>query len=132
MSEERKFKPLIKLAGLYENQSQRSGETYFAGYLGSAKVVVLRDKNAEPGKPGWSLCIQERDPKPEQGQGNGGYGQGQSQGHGYGQSQGYGQGQRQGGYGHDRQPTPPRQATSAPLPLNNQQGGGMDDDDIPF
>ncbi|MEO5349792.1 MAG: hypothetical protein H7836_09110 [Magnetococcus sp. YQC-3] len=135
MSEERKFKPLVKLTGLYENQSQRSGETYFTGYLGAVKVVVIRDKHAEPGKPGWSLCIQERDTKPDQGEGNGGYGQGQSRGQSYGQSRGQSYGQSQGqsqGYGQDRQPTPPRQAASAPQPLNNQQEGGMDDDDIPF
>ena len=131
MSEERKFKPLVKLTGLYENQSQRSGETYFSGYLGAVKVVVIRDKHAEPGKPGWNLCIQEKDPKPEQGHGNGGYGQGQSQGQGYGQSHGYGQSQRQG-YGQGQQPTPQRQAASFSQPLNNQQEGGMDDDDIPF
>ncbi len=120
MAEERKFKPLVKLTGLYENQSQRSGETYFTGYLGAVKVVVLRDKKAEPGKPGWSLCVQEKEPTPEQGQGNGGYGQGQSHGqsHGQSQSQGYGQNQRPPGqqYG---------QSQPQPVPAGN-------DGDIPF
>ena len=75
MAEERQYKPLVKLTGLYENQSKRTGDTYFAGFLGNAKVMVLRDKNAEPGKPGWSLFVQEKEPKPDQGQGHGCYGQ---------------------------------------------------------
>lgn len=92
MAEDRAFKPLIKLTGMYENVSKRSGDTYFAGFLGGAKVMLFRDKNAEPGKPGWSLCVQEKEPKPDQGQGGSGYGQNQGQGQGYGQ-------QNQGGYG---------------------------------
>ena len=118
MSEDRKYKPLVKLTGLYENQSQRSGETYFSGYLGAVKVVVLRDKNAEPGKPGWSLCVQEKEPKPEQGQGNGAAG--------YGQSQGYSQNQRSQQNHH-----PPAQQyhqhQHQPMPGN---GGFVDD--LPF
>ena len=126
MAEDRKYKPLVKLTGLYENQSQRSGETYFSGYLGAVKVVVIRDKNAEPGKPGWNLCVQEKDPRPEQGQGNGGYGQSQSHGqsHGQSQSQGYGQNQRP-----QQNQSPPAQQyhQNQPMPGN---GGFVDD--IPF
>ncbi|MBF0098222.1 MAG: hypothetical protein HQM05_12880 [Magnetococcales bacterium] len=123
MSEERRFKPLIKLAGLYENQSQRSGETYFAGYLGSAKVVVLRDKNAEPGKPTWNLCIQEREPKAEEGGGTG-------QGQGYG---GQSQSQRQG-YGQSQRPSAQRQGMQVTQPAQQAQPHGVVDygDDLPF
>ncbi|WP_130471414.1 hypothetical protein [Candidatus Magnetaquicoccus inordinatus] len=122
MSEERRFKPLIKLAGLYENQSQRSGETYFAGYLGSAKVVVLRDKNAEPGKPTWSLCIQEREPKAEEGGG------------GAGQSQGYGQSSQRQGYGQSQRPSVQRQGMQVTQPAQQTQPHGVVDygDDLPF
>ncbi|MBF0339686.1 MAG: hypothetical protein HQL95_01820 [Magnetococcales bacterium] len=105
MAEQRK--PLVQLTGMYENTSRRSGETYYAGYLGSSKIMLFRDKNAEPGKPGWSLCVQEKDPKPSQGQG-----QGQPQQQGYGQQ----------GYGHN--PPPP------PAPAA-QQSNQMDDD-VPF
>ncbi|MBF0213035.1 MAG: hypothetical protein HQM00_05645 [Magnetococcales bacterium] len=105
MAEQRK--PLVKLTGMYENVSKNSGETYFAGYLGNSKIMLFRDKNAEPGKPGWSLCVQEKDPRPDQGQSGGGYGsQGQSQPQGYGQPQ---------------TPPPPMQ------PPHSQH-----DDDIPF
>ena len=121
MSEDRKFKPLVKLTGLYENQSKRSGETYFTGYLGAVKVVVLRNKNAEPGKPGWNLCVQEKDPKPDQGQGN----------TGYGQSQGYGQSPRQG-YGQNQQPNAHRQAGYGQPSPSHQQDNSRDDDDVPF
>ena len=65
MSTERAFKPLVKLTGLYENTSQKTGERYFTGFLGSAKVVILLDKKAEPGKTTWNLCIQEKEPKPD-------------------------------------------------------------------
>lgn len=69
MSEDRKNLPLVKLTGMYENQSQRTGATYFAGYLGTAKVLLLKDSKAEPGQPGWSLMIQEREHKATNGQG---------------------------------------------------------------
>ena len=91
-----RYKPLVKLTGLYENKSRKSGDTYFTGYLGAAKVVILRDTRAEPGKPGWNLFVQEREPKGNQGQG---YGQ---QGHGY-QGQENGQGQNFYGQGSQSQ-----------------------------
>lgn len=135
MAEERQYKPLVKLTGLYENVSKRTGDTYFSGYLGNVKVVVLRDKNAEQGKPGWSLCVQEKDPKPDQGQGqgqaNGGYShsqgyQSQTQNQGYGQSQqqnkGYGQSQLGNGYPHTSPPG------NSPPPANSSAAY----DDVPF
>ncbi|MBF0439382.1 MAG: hypothetical protein HQL93_09705 [Magnetococcales bacterium] len=67
-------KPLVKLTGMYQNTAKNSGETYFSGFLGNSKIMLFRDKNAEEGKPGWNLCVQEKDPpKPDQAQG-GGYG----------------------------------------------------------
>ena len=44
---------LVKLTGLYENQS-KAGQTYFVGYLGASKVLVLKDKHATEGQPGWA------------------------------------------------------------------------------
>ena len=135
MAEERKFHPLVKLTGLYENQSKKTGDTYFAGYLGTAKVLILRNTRAEQGKPGWGLFIQEREPKQDQGQQQGyepsrGY-QGQGQ---QGQQQSYGQpqGQQHGyqGQAHHGQPQsygqPNGQPPSAPPPTT------VNDDDIPF
>ena len=43
---------MIPLAGLYENTSQRTGKTYFTGYLGKAKVLLLKNDRAEEGQPG--------------------------------------------------------------------------------
>ena len=114
MAEQRTQKPLVKLTGMYENTSQRTGDVYFAGYLGNAKIMLFRDKNAEPGKPTWSLCLQEKDPKPDQG---GGYGQ-QAQQPPPPPQQGYGHGGGQA-YG--------SQASSQPAPQSNHP-----DDDIPF
>lgn len=61
MAEQRAFKPLVKLTGMYENISKTSGDTYFVGFLGNAKIMLFRDKNAEQGKPGWNLCLQEKE-----------------------------------------------------------------------
>ncbi|MBF0141446.1 MAG: hypothetical protein HQL74_14345 [Magnetococcales bacterium] len=64
-SDKQGLKPLVKLTGLYEKQSKKIGETYLFSYLGGAKVLILKDKNAAPGKPGWSLCVQEKPVKPD-------------------------------------------------------------------
>ena len=134
MAEERKFFPLVKLTGLYENQSKKTGDTYFAGYLGAAKVLILRDTRAEPGKPGWGLYIQEREPKQNQGQTQG-YGQPQGyqgQGHHQGQSQ-QPQGQPYGyqGQGHHGQPQGYGQPNGQPPSPATPQAVTADDD-IPF
>ena len=55
--------PLVPLAGLYENVSGRTGATYFMGYLGKAKLVMLKARDAKEGEPGWTLYVQERPPK---------------------------------------------------------------------
>ena len=55
---------LIRLTGLYENRSQKTGEVYYAGVLGGAKVLLLKDNRAADGQPTWALFIQERAPKP--------------------------------------------------------------------
>lgn len=58
---------IIPLAGLYENTSQRTGKTYFSGYLGKAKVLLLQNDRAEEGQPGWTLFLAERSQKPARG-----------------------------------------------------------------
>ena len=138
MSEERRQLPTIKLAGMYENQS-KAGKIYFAGYLGAAKIFMFRDERAEQGQPGWSLVIQEKEPKANgQGQRQGGQGQSygqraaqgqpQGQGQGYGQPAGGGYGQpagqgQQGGYPPPNPPPPPQQGAPPPSDF---------DDDLPF
>jgi hypothetical protein len=57
--------PLVKLAGMYENKSQKTGDPYFVGYMGAAKVLLLRDKKAEAGQPGWALFVSQRPERTE-------------------------------------------------------------------
>ncbi len=40
-------RPRLVLTELREYRSERTGATYFAGYLGKARVVMLRDDRAE-------------------------------------------------------------------------------------
>ncbi len=51
------------LASLYENTSQRTGKAYFTGYLGKAKLVMLRDERASEGQLQWTLFFTERPEK---------------------------------------------------------------------
>jgi hypothetical protein len=54
----------IRLAGLYENQS-KAGNRYFVGLLNSgAKLLMLENKRAGEGEPGWSLFLTEHEKKP--------------------------------------------------------------------
>lgn len=52
--------PLIKLCGLFENTSAKTGKPYYVGYLGAAKLLLLRDDKAAEGQPQWTLFIAER------------------------------------------------------------------------
>jgi hypothetical protein len=51
--------PLIRMCGLFENTS-KDGNTYFVGVAGGIKILVLRNKNAADGEPGWNLCFAAR------------------------------------------------------------------------
>jgi hypothetical protein len=56
----------VKLMELREYVSERSGKTYFSGFLGKAKVVVLRDERAEctgREKARWSVLLEEPEPR---------------------------------------------------------------------
>lgn len=57
--------PLVPFFSLYQNKSQKTGDTYLIGYLGEAKIVVFRNKEAKEGEPQWKAFIQERPPKSE-------------------------------------------------------------------
>lgn len=67
MSERRESGPLVPLAGMFENTSQRTGAVYFVGYLGKAKLVMLKAKDAKEGEPAWTLFVQERPARPQTG-----------------------------------------------------------------
>lgn len=56
----------VKLMQLREYKSDRTGATYFSGFLGNAKVVVLRDDRAElTGRETarWNVLLEEQAPR---------------------------------------------------------------------
>jgi hypothetical protein len=53
------YGPQVKLARLYEKTS-KTGNQYFIGRLGMAKIAVLKSKEvAEDGSPMWDVLLQE-------------------------------------------------------------------------
>ena len=54
---------LVKLADVYENVA-KSGGTCFVGYMGHAKVVMLKRRDTREGEPRWALFTAQRPPKP--------------------------------------------------------------------
>jgi hypothetical protein len=63
--------PAIQLCRLWQRKS-KAGVTYFSGFLGGAKVVLLRDKRAEKeGLPEgcqgiWSVPLEQSEPRQKQ------------------------------------------------------------------
>ena len=54
---------MIKVTRLFEKTS-KSGNQYFVGRLGDAKVVLLKDnKQPEGSDPAWNLLLDERQEK---------------------------------------------------------------------
>ncbi len=54
---------------MWEN-TNRQGEMYFAGALGSAKLLLLKNKHTEGNDPGWTLMVAKRPDKRERRQDN--------------------------------------------------------------
>lgn len=56
---------LIRLCGLFETTSPRTGRRYFTGFLGHAKVLLLElpEGEREEGRPTWTLFIAARPDK---------------------------------------------------------------------
>ena len=48
--------PLIRMCGMYENVS-KDGSTYYAGYLGGVKLLLLKNKKAGEGEAPWTLLV---------------------------------------------------------------------------
>jgi hypothetical protein len=58
------YGPQVKLARLYEKTS-KTGNQYFVGRLGMAKVALLKSKEvAEDGSPMWDVLLQEASSEP--------------------------------------------------------------------
>ena len=68
---------MIKLAGLYENESKKTGNKYFVGYMGLTKVLIFKARDPGPHDPTWELYIAER-PVETRSTPNGGSGEGQN------------------------------------------------------
>jgi hypothetical protein len=63
-------KPMVKIGGLYENQSKANGNTYFSGRFGyGARILVLKNPDKTPDSPlnvpHWNIFILEDTPKPD-------------------------------------------------------------------
>ncbi|GJD65554.1 hypothetical protein [Methylobacterium frigidaeris] len=61
-------RPRLVLTELREYRSDRTGATYFAGYLGKTRVVMLRDDRAElTGREvaRWGVLLEEPQPREE-------------------------------------------------------------------
>ena len=59
-------RPRLVLTELRGYRSERTGNTYFSGYLGKARVVMLRDERAEcTGKEvaRWNILLEEPEPR---------------------------------------------------------------------
>ena len=59
------FAPQIQICNLYEKTSQ-SGNKYFVGRWGGARVLLFRDRNSEQSEgsdPIWNLLLQEMPPR---------------------------------------------------------------------
>jgi hypothetical protein len=59
-------RPRLVLTELREYRSERTGNTYFSGYLGKARVVMLRDERAQcTGKEvaRWNVLLEEPEPR---------------------------------------------------------------------
>jgi hypothetical protein len=48
--------PLIRMCGMYENVA-KDGSTYYAGYLGGCKILLLKNKRAAEGEAPWTLLV---------------------------------------------------------------------------
>src|SRR5262249_47850359 len=58
---------LVPLCRLYENTSKTTGRKYFVGNLSfTAKLLLLENKDAREGEPGWTLFVVEREPRPQE------------------------------------------------------------------
>src|SRR5687767_11095812 len=56
----------VKLTTLWQRRSSRTGKTYFSGYLGSARVIVLKDERADVPDGAdaiWNVFVEEAPPR---------------------------------------------------------------------
>jgi hypothetical protein len=62
MSDRPAYAPKVKLTALWQRRSAK-GKTYFSGFLGAARIIVLKDEQAEvpDGVDGiWTVFVQEK------------------------------------------------------------------------
>jgi len=62
------YGPSVQLARLFQKKSA-SGNVFFAGRMGSARLVLLRSKDVgDDGAPIWNLIVQQAEQKQHQAQ----------------------------------------------------------------
>ncbi len=62
------YGPQVKLTRLYERTSKKTGNQYFTGRLGAAKVVMLKSRDVtEEGGAIWDVLLQEGSSEPKRG-----------------------------------------------------------------
>ncbi len=62
------YGPQVKLTRLYERTSKKTGNQYFTGRLGAAKVVMLKSREVtEEGGAIWDVLLQEGSNEPKRG-----------------------------------------------------------------
>ena len=62
------YGPQVKLTRLYERTSKKTGNQYFTGRLGAAKVVMLKSREVtEEGGAIWDVLLQEGSSEPKRG-----------------------------------------------------------------
>lgn len=60
------YGPQVKLTRLYERTSKKTGNQYFTGRLGAAKVVMLKSREVtEEGRAIWDVLLQEGSSEPK-------------------------------------------------------------------
>ena len=60
------YGPQVKLTRLYECTSKKTGNQYFTGRLGAAKVVMLKSRDVtEEGGAIWDVLLQEGSSEPK-------------------------------------------------------------------
>lgn len=60
---------MIEIAALWENVSKKTGEVYFSGYLGGAKLMVFTNKFKKDGdkQPTLKVYVTEKEKKEDGG-----------------------------------------------------------------
>jgi hypothetical protein len=61
MSDQQEKTPLVKLTGMWINKSEKTGEIYLSGYMGSARLFLFKNGYKEgDNEPDYNLFVGKR------------------------------------------------------------------------